>query len=91
MPYQSAMTPFRPIQVGHPRGAPSALVAPILALAALGAVLVIPLVLLAAIPLLFAVALAIGGVIACGLGLWALVEGLAAFERWLETDPRFHQ
>jgi hypothetical protein len=54
-------------------------------------VLVIPLVLLAAIPLLFAVALAIGGVIACGLGLWALVEGLAAFERWLETDPRFHQ
>lgn len=70
---------------------PSALVAPVLALAAVGAVVVVPLVVLAAIPLLLAVVMAAGGVVAFGLSVWALIEGLAAFERWLENDPRFQR
>jgi len=32
-----------------------------------------------------------GWLLACGLGLWALIEGLAAFERWMEADSRFQQ
>lgn len=72
-------------------GPPSALVAPVLALAAVGALVVVPLVALATIPLLLAVVMAAGGLLAVGLGLWALIEGLAAFERWLENDPRFQR
>jgi hypothetical protein len=34
---------------------------------------------------------AMGWLLACGLGLWALIEGLAAFERWMEADSRFQQ
>ena len=41
--------------------------------------------------LLVTILVAIGWVLACGLGLWALVEGLAAFERWIESDSRFQQ
>ncbi len=72
-------------------GPPSAYVAPILGLAAVGAVVVIPMVALAAIPLVLAAVFAVGGVVAFGLSVWALIEVLAAFERWLETDRRFHQ
>ncbi|MGL6133697.1 MAG: glypican [Prochlorococcaceae cyanobacterium] len=72
-------------------GPPSALVAPILGLAAVGGLVVIPLVALAAIPLVMAAVVAVGGVLVFGLSVWALIEGLAAFERWLETDPRFQR
>ncbi len=72
-------------------GPPSALVAPILGLAAVGAVVVVPLVALAAIPLLLAVVMAAGGLLALGLSVWGLIEGLAAFERWLENDPRLQR
>jgi hypothetical protein len=82
-----AMAPIQSLR----NGPPSALVAPVLALAALGALVVIPLVVLAAIPVLLAVVITVGGLVAFGLGVWALIEGLAAFERWLETDPRFHR
>jgi hypothetical protein len=81
------MAPIQP----HRNGPPSALVAPILGLAAVGALVVIPLVALAAIPLVMAALMAVGGVLAFGLGVWALIEGLAAFERWLENDPRFQR
>ncbi len=75
----------------HRSGPPSALVAPILGLAAVGALVVVPLAALAAIPLMLAVLMAAGFVLAFGLSVWALIEGLAAFERWLETDPRFQR
>ena len=32
---------------------------------------------------------AVGGVVAFGLSIWALIEGLAAFERWIESEGRF--
>ena len=67
------------------------IVAAILGLAALGALVVIPLVALAAIPLLLATLFAVGGVVAFVLSVWALIEGLAAFERWIESDRRFRQ
>ncbi|MCP9927001.1 glypican [Cyanobium sp. CH-040] len=72
-------------------GPPSALVAPVLGLAAIGGLVVFPLVALAAIPLVMAVVMAAGGLLVLGLSVWALIEGLAALERWLETDPRFHR
>lgn len=72
-------------------GPPSALVAPVLGLAAVGALVVIPLVALAAIPVLVATILAVGGVLAFGLTIWASIEGLAALERWMETDQRFQK
>lgn len=75
----------------HRGGPPAALVAPILGLAAVGALVVVPLMALAAIPLLLAVVIAVGGVVAFGLSVWALIEALAAFERWLESDSRFQQ
>ncbi|MGB5135544.1 MAG: glypican [Prochlorococcaceae cyanobacterium] len=81
------MAPIQPWRSGPP----SALVAPVLGLAAVGALVVVPLVALAAIPLVMAAVMAVGGVLAVGLSIWALIEGLAAFERWLETNPRFHR
>jgi hypothetical protein len=66
-------------------------VAPVLGLAAVGGLVVFPLLALAAIPLVIAAVMAVGGVLVVGLSVWALIEGLAAFERWLETDPRFQR
>ena len=48
------MAPTQPLRVASRNGPPPAIVAPILGLAALGALVVIPLVVLAAIPLLLA-------------------------------------
>ncbi|WP_231596305.1 glypican [Synechococcus sp. CBW1108] len=85
------MAPTQPLRVASRNGPPPAIVAPILGLAALGALVVIPLVALAAIPLLVATLFAVGGVVAFVLSVWALIEGLAAFERWIESDRRFRQ
>ena len=73
------------------RGPPARLVVPVLGLAAVGALVLVPMVLLTAIPVLFALALVCGGLVALVLFTWAGIELLAAFERWLEQDPRFHQ
>ena len=72
-------------------GPPSAVVAPVLGLAAVGALVVIPLVVVAAIPLVVASVLAVGGVLVFGLSIWACIEALAALERWMETDARFQK
>jgi hypothetical protein len=66
-------------------------VAPVLGLAAIGALVVLPLVVLAAIPLVVATVMAVGGVLVLGLTVWACIEGLAALERWVERDPRFQR
>jgi hypothetical protein len=73
------------------QGPPPALVAPVLALAAVGAVVVIPLVALAAIPVVVTSLLVFGGVVVVGLSIWASIEALAALERWMERDPRFQR
>lgn len=85
------MASTQPLRVAGRNGPPPAFVAPILGLAAVGALVMIPLVALAAIPLVLAALMAVGGVVAFGLGVWALIEGLAAFERWIESDRRFRQ
>jgi hypothetical protein len=85
------MVRFTSLRVASRSGPSPLLVAPVLALAAVGALVIGPLLALAAIPLLVTILVAIGWVLACGLGLWALVEGLAAFERWIESDSRFQQ
>ena len=85
------MASTQPLRVAGRTGPPAAFVAPILGLAAVGALVMIPLVALAAIPLVLAALMAVGGVVAFGLSVWALIEGLAAFERWIESDRRFQQ
>jgi len=70
---------------------PPVVLGPILALAALGALVLIPLLLLATIPVVITLGLVLGGVVLLALSLWAGIEGLAAFERWLERDPRFRR
>ena len=85
------MASTQPLRVAGRTGPPAAFVAPILGLAAVGALVMIPLVALAAIPLLLAALMAVGGVVAFGLSVWALIEGLAVLERWIESDRRFQQ
>jgi hypothetical protein len=82
---RNAMASIQPLR----NGPPSALVAPVLGLAAIGALVVLPLVVIAAIPMVVATVFALGGVLVLGLTVWAGIEGLAALERWMETDPRF--
>jgi hypothetical protein len=73
---RAAMASTQPLRVAGRNGPPPAFVASILGLAAVGALVVIPLV-------------AMGGVVAFGLSVWALMEGLAAFEPWIESDGCF--
>lgn len=85
-----ALRPSGPLQTAR-HGPPPALVAPVLALAAVGAVVVIPLVALAAIPVVVTTLLLAGGIVVFGLSIWAGIEALAALERWMESDPRFQR
>lgn len=85
------MARLNSLRVSERSGPPPLLVAPLLALAAVGALVIGPLLALAAIPVLVAVLVLVGWLLACGLGAWALIEGLAAFERWIESDSRFRQ
>jgi len=85
------MVRFTTLRVAARGGPPPLLVAPVLALAAVGALVIVPLLALAAIPVVITILVAMGWLLACGLGLWALIEGLAAFERWMEADSRFQQ
>ena len=70
------MASTQPLRVAGRNGPLPAFVASILGLAAVGALVMIPLG-------------AVGGVVAFGLSVWALIEGPAAFERWIESDGRF--
>lgn len=85
------MARFTTLRVADRHGPPPLLVAPVLGLAAVGALVIVPLLALAAIPLLVSLLVLGGWLVACGLGAWALIEGLAAFERWIESDSRFRQ
>lgn len=59
--------------------------------AGVGAVVVMTIVTFTLVPMLVAVALVAAllvGALLCG---WAGIEALAALERWMETDQRFHR
>lgn len=57
----------------------------------LGAVVLIALVTFALVPVMLAVGVVAALVVSGLLFAWAGLEGLAALERWMESDPRFRQ
>ena len=58
---------------------------------AVGVVVVIGFTTFALVPLLWAVGVVAAWVLALLLLAWAGIEGLAALERWFETDSRFQR
>ncbi|MDM7954287.1 MAG: glypican [Cyanobium sp. CZS 25K] len=62
-----------------------------LACMAVGAVVLIGLTTLALVPLLLGLGLLAAWLVAALLLGWAGVEGLAALERWMESDQRFQR
>lgn len=44
-----------------------------------------------AVPLVLLVGFVISITVGMLLGGWAMIEGLAALERWMERDPRFQR
>lgn len=58
---------------------------------AIGALVLIGVAVVAAIPLLVGAGLVFAWLVALLLLAWAAVEGLAALERWLESDSRFRR
>ncbi|MEB3266706.1 MAG: glypican [Cyanobacteriota bacterium] len=59
--------------------------------AAVGAPIVLGVALLMVIPLAVSFGLVAIWIVAAVLIAWAGIEGMAALERWMENDPRFHQ
>lgn len=70
---------------------PSLLLSLVLLSAAVGSLVLVAVAAFAIVPLLLGVLLVVGWIVALLLLGWAVVEALAAVERWLETDPRFHR
>ncbi|MFN5194383.1 MAG: glypican [Cyanobacteriota bacterium] len=70
----------------HPLGASLALLC-----AAVGAPIVLGAVLLLVVPVAISVGVFCIWAVAAVLMAWAGIEGLAALERWMERDRRFHQ
>ena len=56
-----------------------------------GGLVIVPLLALAAIPVVLTILMAMGWLLACGLGLWALIKAWAGFEPWMDSDSRFQQ
>ena len=59
--------------------------------AAVGSVVLFGVAAVALVPLLFGLLVLMGWIGALVLLGWAAIEALAALERWLENDPRFHR
>jgi hypothetical protein len=59
--------------------------------AGVGAVVVMTIVTFTLVPVLLAVGLVAALVVGALLCAWAGIEALAALERWMETDQRFHR
>jgi len=57
--------------------------------AAVGFLLLVSFTVLTLIPLVVILGAVAVGIVATLLLAWAAIEGLAAFERWMEQDPRF--
>lgn len=58
---------------------------------ALGAALLIAIITMALVPMLIGVGLLAAWLVMALLLGWAGIEGLAALERWIENEPRFHR
>ncbi len=87
----AAMVRFTPLRVAARGGSPPLLALSALALAAVGALVIVPLLALAAIPVVLTILMAMGWLLACGLGLWALIKAWAGFEPWMDSDSRLQQ
>lgn len=59
--------------------------------AAVGTVVLVGVLAVALVPAVFIGALILGWLVALILLVWAGIEGLAALERWFETDRRFRR
>jgi hypothetical protein len=57
--------------------------------AAVGFLLLVSFTVLTLIPLVVILGAVAVGIVGTLLLAWAAIEGLAAFERWMEQDPRF--
>lgn len=84
-PVPSLEAPPRPWRL------PSLLLSLLLLSAAVGSVVLVAVAAFAFVPLLLGALLVAGWILALLLLGWAGLEALAAVERWLETDPRFHR
>jgi O-antigen ligase len=70
---------------------PPAIASLLLFCTACGAVVLAVLISLALIPVLVGAGLVFAWLAGLVLFGWAAIEGLAALERWFETDTRFHR
>jgi protein-S-isoprenylcysteine O-methyltransferase Ste14 len=59
--------------------------------AGVGAVVLMAIVTFTLVPVLVGVGLVLALVVGALLCAWAGIEALAALERWMETDQRFHR
>lgn len=75
----------RPWRISTPAGAPGA------GPGRGGGLVIVPLLALAAIPVVLTILMAMGWLLICGLGLWALIKAWAGFEPWMNSDSRFQQ
>lgn len=81
-----------PIPVGKPTLSLRPLPASLLLLSAgVGAVVLVAVLTFTLVPVLLAIGLVTALLIGATLCVWAGIEGLAALERWMETDARFRR
>ena len=59
--------------------------------AGVGSIVLIGLLSLALVPVLLGAGLLFCFLVGTALFGWAVIEGLAALERWIESDPRFQR
>ena len=64
---------------------------PVLAAVALAGLVFVPLALISVVPALVLLCFSLVAGVGVLLSAWALVEGLALLERWIERDVRFHR
>lgn len=72
-------------------GVPPLVASLLLVSAGVGAFVLIAMATVALVPLLFGLGFLAALLLAGVLCAWAGVEGLAALERWMESDPRFRR
>ena len=58
---------------------------------AIGGVVLIAALTLVAVPLVIVLGLVVASIAGVLLGGWALIEAMAALERWMERDTRFQR
>lgn len=77
------------ISPSSPLTIPSVPASLLLVSAAIGSILLVSLTVLTLIPLVVILGGIAVGIVGTILLAWAAIEAMAAFERWMERDPRF--